>query len=94
MFLHDSQDFCLDVDWKLGTDPGRPNKRSKKFRFIILEETIEDYKNIDNDYFRKSFDQRLLSYTTYTMDSFDPEYDIPYGAATPKETIYLPFSVM
>ena len=44
LFLHHIQDFCLDVDWKLKNDQSRPNKRSKKLRLIISEETIEDYR--------------------------------------------------
>ncbi len=93
LFLHDLRDFCLDVDWKLGTDQSRPNKRSKKLRLIISEETIEDYKNIVNDDHRISFDQKIVSFITDTMDHFDPEHDTPYGAATPTETIHLPFGV-
>jgi hypothetical protein len=92
-FLHELQDFCLDIDWKLGTDKSRPNKRSKKIRLIIPEETIEDYFNIVNDDHKTTFDQKLISFITATIDTFDPEHDTPYGASTPIETIHLPFGV-
>ena len=57
LFLHDIQHFCLDVNWKLKNDPTRPNKRSKKLRLIISEETIEDYKDANDDA-KKRYDQR------------------------------------
>lgn len=92
LFLHPIQDFCLDVDWKLKNDPNRPNKRSKKLRLIISEETIEDYRDANDDA-KKSYDQKLKKFVEKTMAHFEPDHDTPYGRTAPVETIHVPFGI-
>lgn len=92
LFLHPIQDFCLDVDWKLKNDPSRPNKRSKKLKLIISEETIEDYRDA-NDGAKKGYDQKLKKFVERTMANFEPDHDTPYGRTTPVETVHVPFGI-
>jgi len=40
-------DIILRIDWKLGNDPERPNKRSRLIRIVISREMIEDCQNFD-----------------------------------------------
>ena len=92
LFLHPIQDYCLDVDWKLRTDPSRPNKRAKKLRLIISEETLEDYRDA-NDSGKEGFDQKLIKFVEMTMANFDSNHDTPYGRTTPVETVHVPFGI-
>jgi len=92
LFLHPIRDFCLDVNWKLKNDPNRPNKRSKKLRLIISEETIEDYRDA-NDGPKNNYDQKLKIFVDEIMAHFEPEHDTPYGRTTPIETIHVPFGI-
>jgi hypothetical protein len=40
--LDEGNDIILRIDWKLQSDPTRPNKRSRLIRVVIPEEAIED----------------------------------------------------
>ena len=91
-FLHPNRDFCLDVDWKLKNNQNRPNKRSKKLRIIISEETVEDYRDA-HDGPRKNYDRKLRKFVDKTMAHFKPDHDTPYGRTTPVETIHVPFGI-
>lgn len=93
LFLHPIQDFCLDVVWKLKNDPNRPNKKSKKLRLIISEETIDDCRDANDDP-KKSYDQKLKKFVEKTMAHFEPDHDTPYGRTTPVETIHVPFGII
>ena len=36
-YVHrESGDVCIYVDWKLGDDPARPNKRSKRIKILFF----------------------------------------------------------
>ena len=39
----ESGSICIYVDWKLGTAPERPNKRSTKIKICISEPAVDDY---------------------------------------------------
>ena len=43
--IDEADDVVLRIDWKLGNDPERPNKRSRLIRVIIHREAIEDCRN-------------------------------------------------
>jgi hypothetical protein len=76
----------------LKNDPNRPNKRSKKLRLIISEETIEDYRDANDDA-KKSYDQKLKKFVEKTMAHFEPDHDTPYGRTISVETIHVPFGI-
>lgn len=92
LFLHSMQEFCLDIDWKLKNDPARPNKKSKKIRLIIPEETIADYRDT-NEGPRKKYDQQLIKFVGQTLVHFEPDHDTLYGVVTPIETLHVPFGI-
>lgn len=91
-FLHQIDAFCLDINWKLKSDPSRPNKRSKKLRLIISEETLEDYRDA-NDEVVNNYDQKLNKFIGDTMANFSPDHDTPYGKIEPVETIHIPVEI-
>jgi predicted RNA-binding Zn ribbon-like protein len=79
-----SGDLCLFVDWRLGTDPTRPNKRSKSVLVRITRDAISDYSNSDERR-RKSADHRLRTYLEDHVAAFDPEHDTPRHIPPPRE---------
>jgi hypothetical protein len=92
VYLHDIEEFCLDVDWKLKNDPTRPNKRSKKLRIIISIENLDDYRDA-NSGAKNGFDDKLLTFVEKTLAQFDPDHDAPYDRTPPVETVHVPFGV-
>jgi hypothetical protein len=77
--FEEGNDVVLRIDWKLGNDPERSNKRSHLIRVVISEEAIEDCKefNIAGIKFKKVIEERL--------SSFNPEHDKPKYAGSPAE---------
>lgn len=92
IYLHDMDDFCLDVQWKLKNDPNRPNKRSRKIRLIISERTIDDYSEAD-DQAKQKFDTKLNNYIAQYCATFNPDHDTQRDQATPVVTVHLPFGM-
>lgn len=91
-FLHQIDDFCIDINWKLNNDPSRPNKRSRKLRLVISEETLEDYRDA-NDEVKNNYDEKLTKFISDTMANFIPDHDTPYGQTEPVETIHVPVEI-
>ncbi|NPU83004.1 MAG: hypothetical protein HPY65_00840 [Syntrophaceae bacterium] len=78
-------DYVIQVDWKLESDPMRPDKRSKKIQIIIREKVIDNYldknrqdRDLDNDTLKQSVCER------YNM--FHPEDDTVSTTYTRTET--------
>jgi hypothetical protein len=72
-------DVVLRIDWKLGTDPARPHKRSRLIRVIIPEAAIgacTDFKEAGWR-FRKLIEDRL--------SAFRPEHSTPRCGTPPRE---------
>jgi hypothetical protein len=80
---HDG-DFRLIIDWRLGSDPQRPNKRSKSIELCISEEAVSDYAN-SNERQRRAADAGLARYLKEQLASFDPEHETPREIVPPRE---------
>jgi hypothetical protein len=77
-------DLVLLASWRLGTDPLRPNKRSKTVRIGISQEALEDYsRGVDGQ--REYADQRLESLLRRRLAQLDPSHDAPLGTEPPME---------
>ena len=74
--------FCLEVLWKIATDPKRPNKRSKTIKIIISEERLDDYANLSSAS-QKDFDDKLTSFLKHRLDSFNPDHQANYDQLPP-----------
>ncbi len=72
-------DVVLRIDWKLGTDPARPHKRSRMIRVIISEEAIGDCTDFKEagSRFRKLIEDRL--------STFHPDHSTPRCGTPPRE---------
>lgn len=51
-------DHVIEIDWKLDSDPARPNRRSRKIQITISDGAIEDYLDRDRKD-RDVFETRL-----------------------------------
>jgi hypothetical protein len=51
-------DHVIEIDWKLDSDPARPNRRSRKIQITISDGAIEDYLDRDKKD-RDLFETRL-----------------------------------
>ena len=75
-------DVVLRIDWKLRSDPNRPNKRSRLIRVVIPEEAIDDCTDfkIAGSRFKKIIQDKL--------SVFNPDHDTPkYGSPPIEEWI-------
>ena len=77
-------EFVLLASWKLGTDPTRPNKRSKTVRIGISPEAMEEYGRSAMGG-REHADQRLESFLRKNFARLDPSHDAPLGTEPPVE---------
>jgi hypothetical protein len=75
-------DLLVRVSWKLGTDPGRPNKSSKIIQIKISEEALHDYL-YSTDFSRA--EKLLYQFVSTNARSFNPEHDSPYLSTPPVE---------
>lgn len=80
----ESDDICIYVDWKLNSDPARPNKRSKKIKICISRAAIDDYED-GGEQNRKSADQKLGNVVAAQLQVFDPEHSVPAHVPVPIE---------
>jgi hypothetical protein len=71
--------------WRLGTDPPRPNKRSRMLRIAISEEALEDYAR-GSDGVRLASDERFVAWLRRRLHTFDPNHESPLGVEPPAET--------
>jgi len=75
-------DVVLRIDWKLGSDPNRLNKRSRLIRVAISKEAIDDCTDfkIAASRFKKIIQDKL--------SFFNPDHDTPkYGSPPIEEWI-------
>lgn len=68
-----SNDYFIEIQWLLGTDPSRPNKPSRRIQIRFTSEVIEDYIGGDAAY-RSRSDERLFASVNSRLCSFDPEH--------------------
>lgn len=80
----ESGDICIYADWKLGNDPERPNKRSKKIKICVSQAAVEDYAD-GSDQNRKSADEKLRRVVAAQFKEFNPEHDVPAHGLVPIE---------
>ena len=80
----ESDDICIYVDWKLGNDPARPNKRSKKIKICISRAAIDDYTD-GSEQNRNSADEKLRRIVGPQFQAFDPEHNVPTHVSVPIE---------
>ena len=77
--IDEADDVVLRIDWKLGNDPERPNKRSRLIRVIISIEAIEDCRDykLSGDKFYEIIKGRIAF--------FNPDHDQPRWTRVPIE---------
>jgi hypothetical protein len=80
----ESGDLCLYVDWKLGNDPERPNKRSKKIKICISQAALDDYVDGD-DQNRESADVKFQQVIAAQLAVFQPDHNVPAHVPVPVE---------
>jgi len=78
------RDYVLLASWKLGTDPARPNKRSKTVRVVISEEAVADYA-LGADGAREYAEARCEALLRGRLAQFNPAHDTPLGSEPPVE---------
>ena len=80
----ENDDICIYVDWQLGTDPARPNKRSKKIKICISRAAVDDY--IDGgEQNRQSADERLRRAVASLLHVFKPDHNVAAHVPVPIE---------
>ena len=72
-------DVVLRIDWKLESDPNRPNKRSRLIRVIIPEEAIDDCTDF------KAAGSKFTKIIKDKLSVFDPDHDTPRYGSSPVE---------
>jgi len=77
-------EYVLLISWKIGTDPARPNKRSKTIRLAISEEILRGYAR-GGQMAREQEEVRLAEVLRQQLAAFDPSHDSPLGSAPPIE---------
>lgn len=77
------KDFEVEVSWKLGIDPSRPSKRSKKIRIIIPFDTVDDYQNKSRRQ-QENDDRKLIQFIKLNIQNFEPDHDNPTGMEPPE----------
>ena len=70
----ESDDICIYIDWQLGTDPARQNKRSKKIKICIDRAAVDDYTD-GSENNRQQADERLRSAVAALLLMFDPDHN-------------------
>ncbi len=73
-----SKDYEIWIDWKLGDDFSRPNKRSREIQLKIEREAVEDYL-ANNSTRRLEADNRLRCFVEKNYENFNPDHDEPLG---------------
>lgn len=80
----ENDDICICVDWQLGNDPARPNKRSKKIRICISRAAVDDYTD-GSEQNRKSADERLRRAVAAQLHMFKPDHNVAAHVPMPIE---------
>jgi len=77
--------IAFDINWPLGNDPDRPNKRSRSLFVIFSREFMEDYAARDPTE-RASERKRVMTWLNGNMKGFNPDHDSPKSVPPPRET--------
>lgn len=83
--LGESGDQISLINWKLGNDPERPHKRSKRIKLIIEEEAIDDLLECDNPNAFKIAEKRLETFIRNKMSVFNPDHNNQRNSTEPEE---------
>lgn len=73
VFFTRDADLHIRVSWKLGTDPSRPNKRSRTIVIRISREALEDHIYVDDDR-RRAAEDKLISYLLFKLSTFSADH--------------------
>jgi hypothetical protein len=68
----------LVIDWKLGNDANRPNKRSIPIYLALSEEYVDDY-NDGNDRIKARMIISAANFIQEQSINFNPEHNSPHG---------------
>ncbi|MFX0199057.1 MAG: hypothetical protein ACFFCW_23285 [Candidatus Hodarchaeota archaeon] len=62
--VDEGNDIFLRIDWRLGDEPERPNKRSRLIKIVISREAIEDCQDFNKAglRFRKIIENKLSGF--------------------------------
>ncbi|MGV8079721.1 MAG: hypothetical protein AB2L22_06650 [Syntrophales bacterium] len=71
-FTHNN--YIIQIDWRLGDDPARSDRRSKKIQIIIKENLIDDYLD-KNKVDRELYNESLKQFVSDRYNAFDPDND-------------------
>lgn len=80
----ESGDLRLLIDWRLGTDPQRPNKRSKSIELRVSYEAISDYANSTGRQ-QKVADALLAKAVKAKLAEFDENHNARREVVPPRE---------
>ncbi len=75
----------IRIDWLLGNDPERPDKRSKTIRLVVDEEAVEEYE-LAPEASKYTAKARLVGYFCARLAEFDPDHDSPRHTPPPEES--------
>lgn len=78
-------DLVFLISWKLGGDPKRPKKRSRKIRLMISQEALEDYATA-SEAARSAAMIRLMKYVRDRYQEFEPDHDAPPHVPPPEDS--------
>ena len=81
----DQSDAVVRINWPLGNDSERPNKRSKTIRLVVAEEVIEEYEHAPEAE-KETAKARLVGYFRARLAQFDPDHDSPRHTQPPEES--------
>jgi hypothetical protein len=73
------RDVALRIDWKLGNDPNRPNKRSRLIRMVIPEKAIRDCADF------KTAGSRIKKIIQDKLSVFNPDHNTHRCGKRPTE---------
>lgn len=73
------------IDWKLNTDPARPNKRSKTINLYFSPEAVDDYL-ASADAKKGEADVRLQEFVAAQLTRFNPDHDTRVDQIPPAGT--------
>lgn len=78
-----SSDMVFLINWRLGSDSSRPNKRSKTIRLVFPQDLIEDYLALDSSK-QLDADKRIFRALASRIQSHDPEHDCSVSVVPPE----------
>lgn len=74
----------VGIDWKLNTDPERPNKRSKLITLRLPQEFVDDYHD-GAPSTRSAMSARLVRFVADKLRGFNPDHSASVHVPPPRE---------